>query len=137
MIAEIEEVVVELQIEPAVIEVAAGGTVLMPPPVTAIAKYPVGGGRIIGLDGGYAIDQNIAGFSMNAADTGGVIQLVEHGWFEQDYWSWDTSKPIYLGSDGLPTQVPPTTGLMLIVARPATPTKIYINKEVAVWLTSS
>ena len=41
-------------------------------------------------------------------------------------WNWARGSPIYLGSNGQITQIPPTTGFLLVVAQPVNTTTINL-----------
>lgn len=41
-------------------------------------------------------------------------------------WSWTRGSPIFLGTNGQLTQTPPTTGILLVLGQPASPTTINL-----------
>lgn len=49
-------------------------------------------------------------------------------------WAWDTSKPIYLGDNGVMTQTAPTVGFVLIVGVVLSPTSIRVRIEMPIFL---
>lgn len=69
----------------------------------------------------------LLGITLNSSISGTNTEIQISGEIEEPSWSWDIFKSIYLGSNGLLTQVVPTTGCVLQVAIPLTPTKILIN----------
>ena len=42
-------------------------------------------------------------------------------------WNWVRGSPIYLGTNGQLTQTPPTTGILLVLAQPVSPTVINLQ----------
>jgi hypothetical protein len=42
-------------------------------------------------------------------------------------WSWTRGSPIFLGANGQLTQTPPTTGILLVLAQPISPTVINLQ----------
>lgn len=105
------------------------------------AANAVGGNRFVYLDGDqvvYANNQNlehgmkIVGVTTNAANVGDTLNISFFGEIEEPTWNWDMGKPIFLGVNGLPTQVVPThpsAAFSLIVGFPISPTKMFVSKR--------
>lgn len=103
-----------------------------------VASSPVGGHRILALnDLGevvYADNQSpidsarIIGMSLNAASVGGEVSVKRSGSVSEPSWNFDTSLPVYLGSNGTLTQIAPEAPAVfsLIVGFPETATRIFI-----------
>lgn len=106
---------------------------------------PVGGHRVVYLDANgdvqYASSSNtqhafrIAGVTTGAAGALDSINIQTNGVIEELSWTWNTSLPIYLGENGVLVQVAPTSGFLMIVAQPITPTKIMVALQPPIILT--
>jgi len=57
----------------------------------------------------------IYGISQNAGAAGDLITVLLRGEIENTGWAFDIEKPVFLGSSGLVTQTPPTSGFVLNV----------------------
>ncbi len=66
---------------------------------------------------------------------GEVATVVGIGPVEEASWDWTPLLPIYLGSNGLLTQVAPTSGFLRKVASVASPTSIWFDPQPAITLT--
>ena len=102
------------------------------------AGADIGGHRVVTLDEqGRAVyaspalmrDVNrVLGLTMHAAVTGADIDVLRDGDAVEPSWSWDLSKPIYLGQDGtLVQQIAPESAFTLIVGFPISATKMYFS----------
>jgi hypothetical protein len=49
-------------------------------------------------------------------------------------WSWTRGSPIFLGTNGQLTQTPATTGILLVLAQPISPTVINLVQPVPILL---
>jgi len=58
----------------------------------------------------------ILGLSVSAGGTGADIILRSSGEHVDLSWNWDTTKPIFFNASGTLTQVPPSTGFVMIFA---------------------
>ena len=83
---------------------------------------------------GYLADKDTAahtsmvvGISVSSGITTQTIEIQTFDEFTEGTWSWDTTKPIYLGNSGVLTQTVPTTGFLQRVAKPITATRIMID----------
>jgi hypothetical protein len=68
----------------------------------------------------------VIGITMGAGNAG-TVRVQTRGIFEEVLWSWELEKPIFLSINGQLTQIAPTTGFILCVGFPITPTKIFIE----------
>lgn len=69
----------------------------------------------------------VIGLSVTSGITTQVIEVQHSDELTEGTWSWDTTKPIYLGNNGDLTQMVPTTGFIQRIARPLTATTIQID----------
>ena len=105
--------------------------------VTAIVA--IGGHRVVIREGdsaSYATNENlqhgmkVLGITENASDAGGTLSVIRSGKVSEPTWSFDVSKPVFLGVNGLLTQVPPTfpeAAFSLIVGFPLSATEIFVS----------
>jgi len=68
----------------------------------------------------------LVGLQQTAVSVGSATPLVS-GIVSDSNWAWDGSRPIWLGSLGFLTQVPPASGFLVQVATPLTPTTIHFE----------
>lgn len=121
-----------------------GGTEIERP-----AAIDISGHRIVVLDGqGGALyassadpthSQRIVGMTRHAAVAGAPVALAIYGEVTEPSWSWDTSKPVYLGDDGFMTQVPPAypdAKFSVVVGFPISATTLFINIGIPITLTA-
>lgn len=121
-----------------------GGTLIERP-----AAIDISGHRMVVLDGQggatYAsnADQThanrIVGMTAHAAVAGAPVALAIYGEITEPSWSWDTTKPVYLGVDGLLTQVVPEfpdAKFSVVVGFPISATTLFINIGIPITLTA-
>ncbi len=60
----------------------------------------------------------IAGISYTAGLEGESIKVIHQGKVKDSFFSFDMTKPIFLGSNGVLTQTPPTSGIAVIIGSP-------------------
>lgn len=70
---------------------------------------------------------SIAGLTPTAIAQGADCIPIRDQSITDGGWNWDTSKPIVLGANGTLVQADTLTGWMVVVARPLSPTTIYID----------
>jgi hypothetical protein len=75
----------------------------------------------------------IIGMTTQAA-INGEIGIQTAGELEEPSWSWILDIPIWLSTDGLLSQTPPSTGFCLIIGFPITATKMFINIREPIFL---
>jgi len=98
--------------------------------------YPMSGHRIVVLNENqqaiYASNllpihaNKILGMTIEAIISG-LIRIQNNGPFSEPSWNWILDTPIWLGTDGLMTQIVPTSGFSLIIGFPISQTSIFID----------
>ena len=71
----------------------------------------------------------IAGLVTSATSLGVMVQPLGYGEYEDLFWNWAAGLSIFLGPQGILTQLPPTSGWRQVVARPLNSTTIAIQIE--------
>lgn len=114
------------------------------PYIQRIAEEPLGGHRIVKLTGaGAALADNTdaasrwtsVGLTVAAVDQGALSPIQIIGPIEENSWNWVPNQPVFLGSNGVPTQVVPTSpSFQRIIGVAVTPTLLYIDPYPAVTL---
>lgn len=107
--------------------------------ITATAGTAIGGHRAVVLDASgdafYADNTNpdhlvrFYGITTGAASTGGTLSIAQTGVIVEPSWAWTAFMPVYLGTTGLLTQTPPTTGFVQIVGAALSATTLFINQR--------
>lgn len=100
----------------------------------------IGGHRVVILtnDGTVAIASadditsatRVIGITVNAADINTQVLIQTQEELDDPSWFWDMSHPVYLGLNGVLTQVPPTSpgsAFSMVVGFPITSTSLFIN----------
>lgn len=105
---------------------------------------PIGGGRVIAINNEvpvYASNDNISlakkviGISENASDSNSELIIKTHGIMTDSSWNWDTSKPLYLGINGLITQTyPDSADYLLVIGEPLSNDTIKVLIETPIIL---
>ena len=112
--------------------------------LTAIAGVNLGGHRAVVFDGDGTViyaDQSIAahaervlGVTTGAASIGTEATIQTGGELTEPSWAWALDAPIYLSTNGLLTQVIPTTGFIQQIAIPLSATSIKFISQSAFFL---
>ncbi|MFK3740990.1 hypothetical protein [Massilia sp. TN1-12] len=114
------------------------------PPGGATLEYTaatdVGGHRVVMLDHmaglvyASATDLShmgrVIGVTVAAAGAGAQCQVQNFDQLEEPSWNWDTSKPVYLGQDGVLTQMQPSlpsAKFSMVVGFPISSTSLFVN----------
>ena len=74
--------------------------------------------------------RRIVGVTGQAYSIGDAVELLRSGELTDGTWSWNTSLPVYLGHNGVFTQVVPVSpdaAFMLVLGMPISATKLLIN----------
>lgn len=104
--------------------------------IIKVAGESIGGHRVVAADsnglviyaGSNHTDRPPIGVSYTAANIGESLAIISSGnEISEPSWSWNMSSPIYAGIDGILTQTPPTSGLLIIVGYPSATTKMVIT----------
>lgn len=72
----------------------------------------------------------VVGITDSAVDQGGEVQVRNYGEMTEPSWNWDITKPVYLGLNGVLTQVNPRTAgakFSLIMGFPMSPKTLFIT----------
>ena len=69
----------------------------------------------------------VYGVTKESAVLDETVEITTYGEHENNTWSWELDKAIYLSAGGELTQSPPTTGFILEIGFPVTATKIFVN----------
>lgn len=103
----------------------------------AIAGEALSGHRAIVLDASgeaFYADQTVpnhigrmAGITIGAAALGAGVTIMNNGLLTEPSWSWTPFAPIFLGTAGGLTQVPPTTGFLQMIGGALSATSMYVN----------
>lgn len=118
----------------------SGGTA-----VEKVAVVALGGHRIVrssGVDGvtyadsRTAIGDNVIGMTLGAAAVGAPVNVLNNAPVEEPSWNWFPDMPLYLGHDGLITQVPDVGAddFTLCVGFALSPTTAMIRVETPIYL---
>jgi hypothetical protein len=105
---------------------------------SALAGESLGGHKVLYArsDGTVAVGSSsdvsqagkIVGLSLAAAVQGATVQYIYFGPIDEPSWSW-VPGPVYLGTDGNPTQIYPTVGFVQQIGVASMPTRINMNRE--------
>ncbi len=100
--------------------------------VNITAGENLGGHRAVLATGLYADSGALStalviGITTGATSIGGTAALRVSGEVTEVSWTWDVSKPVYLGSAGLLTQTVPTSGVIVEIGKPTAATKLLIE----------
>lgn len=71
----------------------------------------------------------LLGISAGAALIGGAVNLVFAGELTEPSWNWVYPAPIFIGNNGILTQVTPASGWLVIIAKSISPTTIWVKPE--------
>ncbi len=113
------------------------------PNIAYYAGEAIGGGRAVYIDGGvayYADKDNtsadaVLGITLNAASIAGSLNIRYIGVIVEPSWAWTPGEPVYLSTNGMLTQVAPTTGALVELGVALTATSLNIRIQEAVFLT--
>ncbi len=76
----------------------------------------------------------IMGITDASVINGEQVKIITSGLIENNTWSWDLTKPIFLSEDGELTQTPPSTGFIQIIAKVFSATKIIFEPQMCIGL---
>ena len=69
----------------------------------------------------------VYGVTRNSAILDETVEITTYGEHENNTWSWELDKAIYLSTGGELTQAPPTTGFIIQIGFPVTATTVFVN----------
>lgn len=115
--------------------------------ITRLAAIALGGHRLVmnSTDGGLIYASNdvaqsaytILGITMGAAVVNAPVDVQGFGLMTEPTWAWVPNAPIYLGTNGLLTQVvpsAPTALFSLVVGFAISATAIFLNLHEAIYI---
>ncbi|MBF0161606.1 MAG: hypothetical protein HQL88_04885 [Magnetococcales bacterium] len=104
----------------------------------------LGGHRAILLDSAgravYADSSHVShagrlfGITAHAAVADEFVTVHVIGEMLESSWVWDISRPVFLGTNGQLTQVPPSTGFVQVVGQPITAQSLFLNPKPSITL---
>ena len=112
---------------------------------TRTAAQNVSGGKALRLNAaGECLHANgadtshanmVVGVSLNGGAAGSDITIITSGGeIEEVVWNWQVNKPVFLGVDGLLTQVAPISGYILIVGVAVGPTRMLVKIQQPIFI---
>lgn len=111
--------------------------------ISLIANGAIGGHRLIAGDDmgraeyGDRTDPTqigrIVGMSLSAAADGQPVPIAIGGEISEPSWAWMPG-PLWLGTAGIPTQIPPSSGILQYIGSAITSTKIILRIELPIYL---
>lgn len=103
-----------------------------------VAQSPTNNNTVIYADASNSAHANLVfGMTLNAASSGGSVEVAVCGEFTEPTWNWTLGLPIFLSVDGTLTQTVPTSSVAdfsLVVGFPITPTKLFVNIREPIFL---
>jgi hypothetical protein len=107
--------------------------------VTKIADITLSGHRLVTMattttvtyadkDSAY----HVLGMTTNSAMAGSSVSILTAGEIVEPSWSFTINNPVYLGNNGLLTQVVPVSGCILQVGLATAPTKLLIGIQLPI-----
>lgn len=69
----------------------------------------------------------VLGMTVGSAVADAAIDILRWGELEEPSWTWTLDQPVFLSTNGLLTQTPPSTGFSQIIGFPVSATKLYIS----------
>lgn len=100
---------------------------------TVTAAEALGGHRVVTVAGNYASKDNAAdkfkilGVTQGAVSNGATATVTTYGTMTESSWNWTEGSPVFLSTNGLLTQTPPTSGFRIIIGRPQTATTLFVD----------
>lgn len=77
---------------------------------------------------------SIIGITTGAVLNGALAEVQIASTLEEPSWTWTINDPIFVGDNGLLTQIPPTSGYVCIIGFAVSSTKILIDKQAPILL---
>lgn len=71
----------------------------------------------------------VVGVAAVGASAGGIVSIQNGGTLVNVGWSFDTTKPVFLGNSGMLTQTPPSTGFVQVIGVPISATQLLIQLQ--------
>ncbi|MEO5341106.1 MAG: hypothetical protein H7837_11430 [Magnetococcus sp. MYC-9] len=76
----------------------------------------------------------LLGVTTHAATADGLVTVHVIGEMLESSWSWEITRPVFLGPNGQLTQVPPSTGFMQVIGQPVTAHALFLNPKISITL---
>jgi hypothetical protein len=92
------------------------------------AVYIAGDGKAYLADHSTAHELQPVGVTVGSASVGFIAQIQSEGELQEPSWAWSNG-PVYLGVNGLLTQVAPLTGSIFVIGVAAGPTRIRVSPQ--------
>lgn len=112
--------------------------------LTYTASEVLGGHRIVRSTGdgscGYADHANLEhgddtiGMTLGAAALGAPVEVQCANRLSHSGWAWTPGLPVFLGTNGLPTQVEPTTGFSQVIGHAEDATTLFLSIQPSIYL---
>lgn len=103
-----------------------------------VAQSPTNNNTVVYADASNSAHANLVfGMTLNAASSGGSVDVAVCGEFTEPTWNWTLGLPIFLSQNGTLTQTVPTSSVAdfsLVVGFPITPTKLFVNIREPIFL---
>lgn len=103
------------------------------------ASEGLGGHRIVRSTGagtvGYASSDNAdhgddtLGMTIGAATSGATVNVQRVGPVTHSGWAWTPGEPVFLGTNGLPTQTPPSDGFVQVIGHAEAADTLFLSVE--------
>lgn len=97
---------------------------------TVLAAEPLGGHRAVTVTGFHANPEDadlLAGITSAAGVLGSTVDVTVKGLMSEPSWNWTPGQPVFIGSLGVLTQIPSTTGLIRRIAWAVSATEINVD----------
>ena len=78
--------------------------------------------------------KRVLGITTGAAMIGAMANIQVNGELTEPSWSWDLDVPVWLSTNGLLSQAPPSSGFSLIVGFPVSETKLLVRISEPIFL---
>lgn len=138
------EPAIEMGITPTIIDPTGEGDSSSVVTVNYQAAVAIGAFRAVAIDNNgdliYAdkdtLDHRnrILGITITAVSAGGTPVVVQFGHIDEITWSWTMNLPIYLGTNGLLTQTPPTSGILQQLGYPTSSIGMVVDQGLSILL---
>lgn len=76
----------------------------------------------------------VFGITTSAASLASAVEIRYIGVITEPSWNWTVKEPIYLGANGILTQVAPTSGALVELGIALTATSMSVRIQEAIWL---
>lgn len=106
---------------------------LTPQTTTITASENLGGHRVITVDGYYADNTTathkfkVLGLTTGAISITATGTVATYGSVTESTWNWTIGTPVFLSTNGLLTQTPPTTGFRTIIGIPTSTDTLFVD----------